>query len=286
MPTSTEDITTAADLHRLGPQSVILTVFGDYVFHSRRPVWSGGLVQLLESLGFTSASARLALSRLARRGLLDRTKNGRLTYYDLSTPGFDLLAEGQRRIFNFGSDEVADPGVWTIVSYSIPEDRRAVRDKLRKRLSFLGFASLNAGTWFSPRDRDADVRALLADLDLEREGQVFIGQPSPAYEPAELVRRSWDLSALRDRYATFVEDFAPYRAAAARGALSDEEAFVVRTRIMHSFRRFPVLDPELPEELVGEHWQRAEAIDTFHESWNGLAPAATRHFDQITAPTP
>lgn len=112
---------------------------------------------------------------------------------------------------------------------------------------------------------------------------MFIGQPSPAYESAALVRRSWDLRALRDRYATFVADFSPYRDAAARRALSDEDAFVLRTRIMHSFRRFPVLDPELPEELVGEHWQRAEAIDTFHASWNGLAPAASRHFDATTS---
>ena len=47
-----------------------------------------------------------------------------------------------------------------------------------------------------------------------------------------------------------MRSFDRYLAPDAAGALSDREAFLVRTRLMHLFRGFAQLDPELPEELA------------------------------------
>lgn len=64
----------------LQPQEVVLALLGEYV-PAGNPVWSGGLVHVLEDLGFTTAAARMALNRIVARGLLVRLRAGRLVYY-------------------------------------------------------------------------------------------------------------------------------------------------------------------------------------------------------------
>ena len=57
-----------------------------------------------------------------------------------------------------------------------------------------------------------------------------------------------------------------------------------RTWLVHTFRQFPFLDPELPEDLVPEPQHRPEAIRLFHDLYAALAPPAQRHFDLVTVP--
>lgn len=259
------------------PQDLIFTILGTYVLPQPRPLWSGGLVALLEDFGFSTAAARMALSRFVRQGHLVRTKAGRQTFYTLSKPVARLLTEGERRILTFGI-ETDSPSRWTIVSYSMPEDQRAARDRLRKRLTFLGFASIHDGTWFSPRDHEADVLALLDELDLGEEVAVFLGAPSPGIDVGRMIQRGWDLARLDALYRDFAERFAPYRAPARRRRMSDREAFVVRTQIVHEFRRFPTLDPELP---VRPRSARAEAVRVFHTVYPALAEPAEMYFERV-----
>jgi DNA-binding transcriptional regulator PaaX len=74
-----------------------------------------------------------------------------------------VLGEGRDRIFSFGQ-QASWAGTWTLLMYTIPEQKRALRHDLRKRLRFLGFSTLHAATWVAPRDRTSDVRGLLDEL--------------------------------------------------------------------------------------------------------------------------
>src|SRR5918996_4936871 len=84
------------------PQELVLTFFGAYVHPRDRAVWSGGLVALLGDFGISPGAARVALTRLAARGRLDRTKAGRLVHYSATPPTAAVLAEGDARIFSLG----------------------------------------------------------------------------------------------------------------------------------------------------------------------------------------
>jgi phenylacetic acid degradation operon negative regulatory protein len=53
------------------PQHLLLTLLGDYWYGQRAALPSAALVSLLGEFGITEVSARAALSRLARRGLLE-----------------------------------------------------------------------------------------------------------------------------------------------------------------------------------------------------------------------
>ena len=138
--------------------------------------------------------------------------------------------------------------------------------------------------WVSPHDHSAEVVDLLGELGVADRATVFlsrIGAGAGSGLPA-LVARAWDLTGLEERYDAFRSGFEPYLGADAP-PLSDGDAFLVRTRLMHLFRGFAQLDPELPEELAALSGPRSRAAEIFEALYTELAAASQRHFDAVTA---
>jgi phenylacetic acid degradation operon negative regulatory protein len=267
---------------QLQPQELIVTMLGVYVRPFGERVWSGGLVVLLRELGFSEGAARVAFTRLVRRGLITRVRDGRLVHYRLTRRADRLLAEGDRRIFSLGHVREAE-GDWTVLWHQIPEDRRLERSRLARRLRFLGFGSVQDSLWVSPHDHSDEVAALLAEMSVDGYATVFTAHPDSVVGLPALVARAWDLSGLVDRYEAFSDEFSPWGRWRALAALEDREAFAVRTRLVHQFRGFPLLDPELPERLAPVSRARVRAAEIFHELYEGLAVASQRHFGAVTA---
>jgi phenylacetic acid degradation operon negative regulatory protein len=266
----------------LAPQGLVLTLFGAYVTPRQdRMVWSGGLVRLLAEFGFSSGAARIALARMVHRGLLARHRAGRLVSYTLTARAVAILAEGDRRIFSLGVAPAA-PSDWTVLWQAVPEQHRQARERLVRRLRFLGFGSLQDGTWLAAHDRQREVADLLADLDVTRYAGVLLGRPSTLVDFHGVLARAWDLPGLAASYAAFVAEFDGYPPAT-RAALDDRAALVLRTRLVHLFRRFPALDPELPAGIADPPPARAAAVALFHDLYPALAQQAQRCFDIATS---
>src|SRR5688500_17155188 len=164
------------------PQDLVLTLLGaHHVPREHGTVWSGGLVRLLGEFGFTEGAARVALNRLVARDLLKPTKNGRHVHYALTPRTVTVLAEGDQRIFTLGERPRTET-TWTVLWHSIPEDRRLARTRLVSRLRFLGFGSVQDGTWLAPHDREKELAALLAELEVTEYAGVMLGRPATAVD--------------------------------------------------------------------------------------------------------
>lgn len=260
------------------PQDLVLTILGAHVGpRAAATVWSGGLVTLLGEFGFTEGAARVALTRLVRRDLLERVKNGRMVFYTVTPRAAAVLAEGDRRIFGLGRGDAAAAG-WTILWHTIPDDQRVARARLVSRLRFLGFGPVQDGTWLAPRDRTAEVADLLDQLGVSAHAAVMLGEPAQVPDFAGFVPRVWDLSALAARYESFVAEFGESAADGPRAA------FALRVRLIHTYRQFAMLDPELPIDLVPPPPHRAAAVSLFHRAYPALAPQAQCHFDGVMTP--
>ncbi len=61
--------------------------------------------------------------------------------------------------------------------------------------------------------------------------------------------------------------------------VSDEQAFAVRSRLVHEWRKFLFTDPGLPRELLPEDWPGAKAARFFDAESTRLLPAAARFVD-------
>jgi phenylacetic acid degradation operon negative regulatory protein len=264
------------------PQDLVVTLLGTYVRPFSSTVWSGGLVVVLAEFGFSHGAARVALTRLVRRGLITRVRSGRLVHYRITPRCERLLLEGDGRIFSLG-DPRDDGGTWTLVWHQIPEDRRLERSRLARRLRFLGFGSVQDSVWVSPHDHFLEVVELLEELEVDEFATLFRAPVDAAAGLGSFVSRAWNMGGLAERYDGFCSEFGAFVRRGQVRRLGDLEAFVVRTRLVHLFREFPVMDPELPEELAPLGRARARAVEIFHVLYEALAEPSQRHFEAVVS---
>jgi phenylacetic acid degradation operon negative regulatory protein len=263
------------------PQHLLITLLADYWSGQTEPLPSGALVRLAGEFGVTAVGARAALSRLARRGLLAYSKVGRNTYYGLTKRTAEALEASRHRVLSFGERPPPWDGYWTVAAFSLPEERRDLRHSLRAQLRWLGFAPLFDGMWVSPRTPAAETWQVLKDLEISSATVLRareFGRPG-----GRALIDAFDLSSLRELYGSLIDQYEPLVQRIAQGQVSAREALVARTAVMGTWRSFPALDPDLPDELLPEDWPRRAARQVFTEVYNGLGPLAVIRVRQILA---
>jgi phenylacetic acid degradation operon negative regulatory protein len=183
-------------------QDLIFTLYGDYIRQRGGEAWTGSLIEFLGFFGLSGQAVRSTISRMARKGWLKSRRNSRYSFYSLTPKCIELLEEGAQRIYQPRSDPW--DGRWHLLIYSVPESKRHLRRKLRRRLLWLGFGSLNHGTWISPRDLRTEVEEIVQDLDLCPYVDFFDGEHRGCSSEEEIVTNCWNLKRLNRYYADFI----------------------------------------------------------------------------------
>ncbi len=265
------------------PQGLTVTLLADYTLRTRAWVPSAAIVALLAESGVGPAGARAAISRLARRGVLESSRSGRHSSYRLTEAAAVNLSAGGRWIVSSttGADRW-DEG-WTLVAFSLPQDEGTQRRTLRGQLRWLGYAPLYDGLWISPHDLTKQATAQLARLSL---GALTVFRARHV-ELDAITRRdplsAWDIAAIAEQYESFIHHWRPLLPRIRAGKLRGAEAVRARTEVMDTYRRFPVLDPQLPIRLLPPGWLREPAREAFAGVYDGLAVPAQEHVTAIAA---
>jgi phenylacetic acid degradation operon negative regulatory protein len=255
-------------------RSILLTVLGEYVLPRGEPVWQETLVAALGALDYSEQAARQALARSVRDGWLESERHGRRARVRLTAGTEELLRSGAERIYSFGRAWDWD-GEWLILVLRVPEARRDVRHQLRTQLAWAGLGSLGGGVWLTPHtDREDELRAL-ADEAPEAEVVSFRGSIGTLGEPRKVAEAAWDLDAVVDQYERFTSRFGRLRPS------SPEAVFRAQTELVHEWRRFPFLDPDLPADLLKPRWPRRRAHELFRERHDRWAAAARAYFESL-----
>jgi phenylacetic acid degradation operon negative regulatory protein len=259
-------------------KSVLLTILGELVLPRSGTAWTRSLVDALALLGVEEKNARQALSRLAGQGYLESERHGRRVRWRLSPAGRTLLTVGTERIYGFGLPSTGWDGRWVVVLCPVPEDQRAKRHQLRSRLAFAGFGFLGPATAIAPHaDREAVASTVLTDLELADGAAVFRAEAGELVPDEELLRRAWDLDGLAGSYRELMAGFG------GRSPRTDDGRLAALVALVHEWRRFPFVDPEIPAQLLPPNWigYRAKAFfDDRHERWS---PGATAAFARMEA---
>jgi phenylacetic acid degradation operon negative regulatory protein len=129
--------------------------------------------------------------------------------------------------------------------------------------------------------REPEANRILDELGLSERYLSFVATSGGIGARQDLVARAWDLRAVQASYGEFIGTFAPLDPA------NDRERMAAQTLLVHEWRRFPFLDPQLPRELLPAGWPGREAAALFaarHKRWQpgalrcwaGLASLAPR----------
>jgi phenylacetic acid degradation operon negative regulatory protein len=261
-------------------RSALFDLFGDHLRSRGGEAPVAALVRILAPLGITAPAVRTAISRMVRQGWLVPVEVAGGRGYAITDRARRRLDDASARIYR--TQDSGWKGAWDmLVITSAPS--RAGRERLRSALSFLGYAPLTDGTWVSPY-ASPEVETLLAS---ER----AVGRRFEAYgeEPTALAQEAWDLDALGAAYASWetgARDLVarPEHVLDLPRLAEDERAFVVRSHLVHEWRKFLFSDPGLPLELLPSDWPGHEAARFFADAAARLLPAAARFVDRCLDP--
>ena len=248
-------------------RSVLLTILGEYVMPRHDALWQETLIDALGTLGYKPQAARQALARSVTAGWLRAERIGRRSRVDLTAETSAMLETGARRIYAFGSPWEWD-GRWLVVVLRVPEERRDVRHQAGRSSRGPASAPWAAGCGSAPtpsaRRSCAACRARARPPSCCR-----CARSSARWAiPARSSRRRGTSTRCPPPTATFIDDFARRR------PRTPEAVFAAQTMLVHEWRKFPFLDPDLPAEMLPAGWPRERAHDLFadrHEAWSATA---------------
>ena len=94
---------------------------------------------------------------------------------------------------------------------------------------------------------------------------------------------AWDLAELAERYRKFRDTFAPIEASSTLATLPPESAFVVRTLLIHEYRKVHLRAPQRPPALLPEGWIGAEAYALCRRLYAAVFAPAEQHLSDHAA---
>ena len=277
IPTTVNDwIDQSLSLDPPRSKSLLMTIFGDAVVPHGGLAWLGSLIELAAPFGINDRLVRTSIFRLAQEGWLGAQRDGRRSNYTITLDAMQRFTRAFRRVY--AAPSVHWDGSWTFL-LGTNGLTATERTALRKELLWEGYAVVAQGIAGHPAGDAAAIDDLLGRLALR--GKVYVVQaaqvPGVQGKPlADLVAEGWDLSAVINGYQQFVERFLPLRELL-RGELTAEQAFIVRTLVIHAYRRVQLHDPQLPVELLPDPWPGAAAFELARELYRATYVAAEEH---------
>jgi len=265
--------------------SIIVSVFGDGILTRGGCVWLGSLIELLAPLGLSERLVRTAVFRLAQDDWLEAVVQGRRSDYRLTPAGRRRFVQASGQIYASASPPWDQR--WRLITVTAALEPSA-RERLRRALFWHGFGELGGDCFVHP---SADLALVFESLQADGLAPL-LGRllPLVAANPqlgesgkdADLVRRAWNLLDLDQAYRAFVDSYAPVLAQwqSHAGAMDEASAFLIRSLLIHDYRRLLLRDPQLPGVLLPAQWAGHEARQLCRQLYGLLLAPSERHLNQ------
>jgi phenylacetic acid degradation operon negative regulatory protein len=270
---------------RIQAGSLITTVFGDAILPRGGRVSLGSMIQLLQPLGVNERLVRTAVYRLVKDEWLQSEALGRRTDYMLTPSGRSRFDEASRQIY--AADIPGWDRRWRLILV-VGDLELRVRERLRKSLFWHGFGETASGSFVHPT---ADLEKVMESLMSEGQEAVLAklmplvavnSRVTPCATDIDMVKKAWNLDGLALSYEGFLQKYEPIRAALLSFGLEDvspDNAFLVRTLLIHDVRRLLLRDPQLPESLLPTTWPGSRARLLCRDLYRKLLPLSEQHLD-------
>jgi phenylacetic acid degradation operon negative regulatory protein len=269
-------------------RSLVVTVWGDALAPHGGAVWLAGLIRLMAPFGMNERLVRTSVFRLVRDGWLTGQSHGRRSRYRLTREGARRFDQAHHRIYTTPNPDW--DGTWEVVIAPSDASGSATRLKLRDELAWEGFGTLAPGTYARPLRGDSALPRIVSALRLESRITILRARDEAAVRGASLAARvetAWNLATLASDYRRFLARFGgvidTFRAADARNS-DPAQCFIVRTLLIHAFRRVLLRDPQLPSALLPLDWPGDAAFTLCRDFYRLTHKRAEMHVAATLAP--
>lgn len=260
-------------------RSMIFTLYGAYIRKYGNQISNQSLTTIMGQFGFSPESVRGAVFRMIKQGWLERKREGRNTFFFLTPEGKSRVRQGVVRIFEI--DQTTWDEKWHLLTYSISEKRRNIRDELRRELVWLGFGTISIGTWVTPWNLKELIDPLIRKHQLEGQVEFFSSTHLGYSSNQSLVERCWNLYEISNAYKSFIRKWETRREKISSIIDQPAECFKEQILLIHDWRKFLHLDPKLPFVLLPDDWIGKQALVLFNDYYNLLDKQATSYFKSV-----
>lgn len=256
--------------------SLLVTVLGDSIAPRGGIVTLGSLIRLAEPFGLPERLVRTSVGRLAKEGWLSWNREGRQSEYFLTEHGRNRFAEATSRIYREAPHSWDKS--WTLLL--LPQGPR--QKAIREEMLWLGFGQVSPGVLAHPSRTVEDTRSQLQELKLAK-GVILMRAASTGPEAdVALLGEGWDLAELGSYYLKFVAAFSPiHQQVGSRAKVPPEAAFVIRTLLIHEYRKIHLRDPLLPPSLLPRDWIGTQAYELCRSLYRLVFHAAEDHVSAV-----
>jgi phenylacetic acid degradation operon negative regulatory protein len=264
---------------QLNARALILTIFGDSISTHGGVIWLGSLISLVKPLGINQRLVRTSVFRLSEKEMLQSSQVGRRSFYSLTDKGFRQFIHAAERIYRH-ENSVWD-GEWRLVFTNLDKIKSKHREAMQKELIWLGFSRLSNGIYAHPTVDIEAVRQVVNEMQLQDSIVMMEAgnrNDDPLGASRKLLRHAFKFDVIDAEYRDHIETFgALLDAGVDPGPGDDELCFLLRTLLIHRFRRILLNQPELPMELLPPDSLSQHARKITARIYHRISDAAERH---------
>lgn len=263
----------------------LVTIIGDSILPRDNKIWMSALIEMAELFHMDSRAVRTSVYRLAKDNWLNAHKQGRKSYYKLTPISTKRFMAVDEHLYNV---PLLHTVKWCRVL--LLDRKHKNKDKLQQELQWLGFGTLAGGTYIHPNGNSAVVVNLVKLLNMQDCVIVTTGEES-SVATAKALRKMgqvcWNLPELEKRSKNFIKTFSPLHQMLQGGETTPpEQAFIIRTIVVHEYRRMMVHYPILPQKLLPADWAWLDAYSLCAHIYKRVLTESETYLDSISNSLP
>jgi len=200
------------------------------------------------------------VSKLTSVGDIEKVVKNNKIYLKLTSSGNEKLKQNIP-LFRF-SNKSWD-SYWRMVIFDIPQERKKLRDALRRKLKDLGFGQWQRSVYITPFDLQEEINQFLKANEVFGMAFCIKGRRLGGGDDKEIARYAFKLDELDKEFEYFIDDLTSNILIKINDDIVTQEDI---TNYIDSYLKLILKNPGLPKELLPEGWYAELAKKEYKEA--------------------
>jgi len=202
-----------------------------------------------------SRKLRGALGRLLAWKWVKKIGQGTNTAFQLTNTG---VKELDNTLSVLRTAEKAKENNLFLIIFQIAENKRDLREKLRRALVELGAAILHSGVWIATTDISQQIKKISKNLKIS--DKIMVLKIESTKDLNNKLTHVWDLKVVNDNYSKFIKESQHL----IKNPIGNNVAYKAK-KLIYLFATILKKDPHLAGDLLPQNWKAKQARTSYQK---------------------